>query len=290
MVASGSPTPVVAEPVAVLGTVAGLLADGCDLSVALEALVAGLGLGGVAVRSAAGDLLGTAGDVLRDAASPLLEVPVPHQGGLPGTLTVHGARPSHLAALRAVASTLSLALAPTPDAELLDAALDEWDGLADSLHDGPVQALVVARLAADLAVRGGDPVVARDAVQEALVALRRSLWQIRPRGAHGLVDALHQLSEQRAEAGLEPLDVAAQPGADLSGTAGALAYRVAQVAGGRVLVRLDGDAVVVEVRDGALLHPELWVARARALGGDLYASAGRIRLVLPLTTSARTAP
>lgn len=283
----GPPTLVVAEPSAVVGTVAGLLVDGASPAEALDELVRGLGLRGAALRTAAGDLLGASGEVLRDLSTPVLELEVHQRHGAPATLTVTGARPSQLSVLRAVANVLGLALAPVAHAALLDAAEEECDALADSLHDGPVQALVVARLAADAAVRGGDVVAARDAAQSALVELRRALWQIRPRGAAGLVDALAQLSAQRVEADGEPLAVTSD--ADLSGTAGTLAYRVVQVAGASdVDVARDGAFVTIAL-DGTLPTPELWAARARALGGDLYASAGRIRLVLPLST-ARTAP
>jgi len=288
----GPSTPVVAEPSAVLGALAEGLADGHDLPEALDQLVRGLGLRGAAVRSAAGDLLGTAGEVLRDSSAPVLELAVPTRGGLPASLTVTGARPSHLPTLRAAAGILGLALAPVSSALLMDAADAERDQLADTLHDGPVQALVVARLAADVAVRGGDPVAARDAVQAALVELRRALWQIRPRGSAGLAEALEQLSAQRVEAGLAPLGLVVDPAAALSGTSGALAFRLVQVAAGpssRVAVRTDGSTVTVHVDGGTLPAPELWGARARALGGDLFASAGRLRLVLPLTTGARTA-
>ncbi|MCU1621843.1 MAG: hypothetical protein JWL79_688 [Frankiales bacterium] len=288
---SGPSTPVVTEPVAVLATVAALLADGHDLPEALEVLLSGLALRGVALRSAAGDLLATAGDVLRDSTAPVLEVAVPLRDGLPGTLTVLGARPSQLLVVRTCASILGLALAPVASAALLDAAEAERDAIADGLHDGPVQALVVARLAADAAVRGGDVPAARDATQAALVELRRALWQIRPRGSDGVLEALQQLSVQRVDAGIPALGLVVEPEAVLTGRAGSLAYQVVQAAAGsdcRVAVRSDGPSVVVDVDGGTLSTPELWSARARALGGDLYASAGRIRLVLPLTT-ARTA-
>lgn len=283
----GPPTLVVAEPTAVLGAVAGLLVDGASLPEALAELVRGLGVRGAALRTAAGDLLGASGEVLRDLSSPVLEIEVPLRGAAPATLIVTGARPSQLATLRAAANVLGLALAPVGHATLVDAAEEEREVLADALHDGPVQALVVARLAADAAVRGGDVVAARDAVQEALVELRRALWQIRPRGSAGLVDALGQLSARRVEAGLPPLSLTGD--VDLAGTAGGLAYRVVQVAGSSD-VDLAGDGAFVNVDlDGTLPTPELWAARARALGGDLFASAGRIRLVLPLSV-ARTDP
>ena len=282
----GPLTPVVTEPSAVLGTVAGLLADGQDLPTALAALVSGLHLRGAAVRSAAGELLGTAGDVLRDSSAPVVEVPVPVR-----SLTVTGARPSHITTLRTVASVIGLALGPSGSAALLDAAEADRDAWADMLHDGPVQSLVVARLAADVAARGGDTAAAREAVQEALVELRRYLWQVRPRGAAGLGDALAQLSSQRLDTGDLPLALVLDPTADLEGTAAVLAYRVVQAATGatRVAIRGSGTTATVDVDGGTLPDPERWATCARALGGDLFASAGRIRLVLPLTT-ARTAP
>jgi len=283
----GPPMLAVAEPGAVLGAMAGLLADGGGLSDALDELVSGLGLRGVALRTAAGEVLGASGEVLRGLSTPVLEVPVPVRAGAASTLTVTGARPSQLPTLRAAASILGLAVTPAVDASLLDAAEAEREALADALHDGPVQAVVVARLAADAAARGGDATVARQAAQDALAELRRALWQIRPRGADGLLAALGQLSAQRVDAGLGPLAVTAD--VDLSGTAAALAYRVVQVAGAAdVSVSRDGGFANVDL-DGALPTPELWAARARVLGGDLFASAGRIRLVLPLST-ARTAP
>jgi signal transduction histidine kinase len=205
---SGPSTPVVTEPVAVLATVAALLADGHDLPEALEVLLSGLALRGVALRSAAGDLLATAGDVLRDSTAPVLEV-----------------------------------------------AVAERDAIADGLHDGPVQALVVARLAADAAVRGGDVPAARDATQAALVELRRALWQIRPRGSDGVLEALQQLSVQRVDAGIPALGLVVEPEAVLTGRAGSLAYQVVQAAAGsdcRVAVRSDGPSVVVDVDGGPL--------------------------------------
>ncbi|MFN2537487.1 MAG: hypothetical protein ABR549_04955, partial [Mycobacteriales bacterium] len=206
-------------------------------------------------------------------------------------LTVTGARPSHVATLHTVAAIIGLALGPSGSPALLDAAAAERASLADALHDGPLQALVVARFAADAATRGGDVAAARQSVQDALVALRRYLWRVRPRGGAGLADALAQLSCQRLEAGDAALALVLDPAVDLSGTAGELAYRVVQAAAGatRAALRGHGTTVTVDVDGGTLPDPEHWVAQARALGGDLFASAGRIRLVLPLTT-ARTEP
>jgi signal transduction histidine kinase len=295
-------TRVVVDPCVVLGRFAGLLADGSPLPTALDALAVGLGVRTLIVRSAAGDLVAVGGEAVhavprtRTPAStdPVLELPAAGPSG--ATLTVLGGRPTQLPALRAAAAVLGLALVPVAaTADLLEADEADRDELADALHDGPVQSLVVARYASDAAVRGGDAVVARDAVQVALVEVRRALWNLRPRGATGLLAALEQLSGQLVAAGGAPLHT--HGGVDLTGPEGVLAYRLVQAVGGaapvRVAVRPDDATVVVDVDGGVPLpSPERWVRRAQALGGDLAASAGRLRLVLPAprTTDARTAP
>ena len=295
--AAGSVT---VDPVVVLGQFAGLLADG--VAEALQSLVSGLGLRTAVVRATSGDLLGVAGETLSavplmravPAENPVLELPVHGRGGVQtATLTVVGARPSHLPALRSAAAVLGLALVPHTDAvDLLQGAEADRDEIADALHDGAVQTLVVARYAADAAVRGGSSEQARDAVQTALVEVRRALWSIRPRGGTGLVAALEQLSAHLAESGRPGLGLLG--GTDVAGVPAVLAYRVVQAVSGeepvRVALRADGDTVLVDVDGGsALPDPDRWVLRARALGGDLSASAGRLRLVLPLP-QARTAP
>ena len=178
--------------------------------------------------------------------------------------------------------------ATAPHATALLAAADaDADALADRLHDGALQALVVARYAADAAVRGGDPSLARDAVQEALVALRRAVWLLRPRGADGLPAALAELSAQRVAAGAAPLELRVDDAvADaLPPVARALAYRFVQAADADVVeVAADGDTAVVLVAR-AVDDPASWAARARALGGRLHADAAATRLVLPLTRS-----
>ncbi len=295
-------TALAADACVVLGRLAEVLADGTALPEALDVLVTGLGLRTAVVRAASGEVLGVAGDVLRavtqDRVLPvppaMLELPV---RGRPGTraaaLTVVGARPSQLPALRSAAAVIGLALVPsTRVEELMDAAEADRDDFADALHDGAVQSLVVARYAADAAVRGGDPVLARDAVQEALVGVRRVLWHLRPRGANGLVEGLEQLSLQLVEADDRPLALVGdlEAGALLRGTAATLAFRLVQAVARtegdavRVVVRRDEDELVLDIDGGApLLSPERWARRARALGGDLSAPAGRLRLVLPLT-------
>ena len=171
--------------------------------------------------------------------------------------------------------------------ELAQTELDAW---ADALHDGAVQSLVVARYAADAAVRGGDPVLVRDAVQVALVALRRTLWHLRPRGGQGLAAALEALSERLVEAGGSSLSLTYDPTAELTNAAAMTAYRLVQavtqpLVGAervRVTVRRQGERVLVDIDGGTLsLGVEPWARRALAVGGDLSAGAGRLRLSLP---------
>ena len=175
-------------------------------------------------------------------------------------------------------------------AALLRLADADADALADRLHDGVLQMLVVARYAADATVRGADPVLARDAVQDALVALRRAVWLLRPRATAGLSAALADLSAQRVAAGLPELCLALDPAATagLDDAAAGLAYRLVQAvveqAGGQpVQVRLShaGDLAALEV-DGALPDLAGWSLRARAVGGELVVGSGRLRLLLRL--------
>ena len=295
-------TALAADACVVLGRLAEVLADGTGLPEALHVLVTGMGLRTAVVRAASGEVLGVAGDVLHavspdqalPAPPPTLELPV---RGRPGTrtasLTVVGARPSQLPALRSAAAVIGLALVPsTRVEELMDAAEADRDDFADALHDGAVQSLVVARYAADAAVRGGDAVLARDAVQQGLVELRRVLWHLRPRGGNGLVEGLQQLSLQLMEADDRGLSLVGdlKAGALLRGTRATLAFRLVQAVARpegdavRVAVRRDGDEIVLDIDGGTPLpSPERWARRAQALGGDLSAPAGRLRLVLPLT-------
>ena len=181
-------------------------------------------------------------------------------------------------------------------AALLAAADQEADALADRLHDGVLQSLVVARYAADAAVRGADPACARDAVQDALVALRRMVWQLRPRGTRSFPDAVSALSAQRTSLGGAPLDLVISnrdADAGLCGSGRALAYRLVQAAVAepgpvRVAVQTEGRFVTVSVTGGLgsqTLPPTLWNTRARALGGRFEAAepgARTTRLLLPV--------
>ncbi len=174
---------------------------------------------------------------------------------------------------------------------VLSLAEAEADAAADALHDGALQALVVARYAADAAVRGGDPAAARDAVQEALVALRRAVWLLRPRGRQGLLEALQQLAVQVADAGGAPVvldvdeTVAAVLEAELAPAAATAAYRLVQRAAGaapmtvRVRRTTSGLRVALDV---PLTDPAGEALRARAVGGALLATRDGASLHLPM--------
>jgi signal transduction histidine kinase len=236
-----------------------------------------------------------------DASATTVELPVRAGGRDAAVLTVIGARPSQLPTLRAAAAVLGLALSrpsggPSPEAaaDLVAAGDAEADEAADRLHDGAVQALVVAHYAAESAARGGDPVAAREAVQAALVELRRALWHLRPRGAgaEGLPGALGQLSARLDEAGLPALGfVLDEPlAAALPAPVVSMAYRLVQTIavrpGGepvRVVMRREGFAVVLDI-EGGLPLPDVdrWARKARGLGGTLTSRGARTRLAVPL--------
>lgn len=195
------------------------------------------------------------------------------------TVPAQPASAEHMAAPPAAPTT-----APTADAldllALLAAADADADLLGDSLHDGALQALVAARYAADAVVRGGDPVAARDAVQEALTTLRRVVWLLRPRGAEDLPAALAELSGRLPHP--LRLDVDAGLAAQLSPAARALAYRFVQtLAGPAVTLSRSGSFAVLSV-DGELADVPGWSARARAVDGRLDRTGGPARLLLRL--------
>ena len=296
------------EAAVLLGRLATDLAAGAPLVHGLALLIDGFGLRSAAVRCAgSGELLARAGDVLhvvpgqRGATARDTSLTVSGSGaGERAVLVVSGARPSQLPALRAAAAVLGLALAaPAVPAPSVGVGLDEADedahALADQLHDGPVQTLVAARYACDAAVRGGDPVQARDAVQAALVDLRRTLWHLRPRGPQGLPGALAALSERLVEAGGPPveLDVDAAAADRLPSASRSAVFRLVQGVTDRApgAVRLTvhdrGDDVVVVMDAGTERSLDgLGLGRLRALGGELSTSGGRLRLVLPAARAA----
>jgi hypothetical protein len=305
------------------GRLAELLADHGEsgLTEALDLLVSELGLQSAALQDnepetdspagATGRLRAVAGDavqavpsmrVVASAASTTVQIAVRAGGRDAGVLTVAGARPSQLPVLRAAAAVLGLALSrPTRAvpadvaADLVAAADAEADAAADLLHDGPVQALVVAHYAAESAARGGDPALAREAVQAALVELRRSLWHLRPRGPGdgGLAGALGLLSARLEEAGRPPLGFVLDEllAAALPTAVASTAYRLVQAVAVpadaptvRVALRREGSTVVLDVEGGSPLHDvDRWANKARALGGSLTSSGSRTRLAVPLT-------
>ena len=170
---------------------------------------------------------------------------------------------------------------------LADADADDY---ADRLHDGVLQALVVARYATDAVARGGDPAMAREAVQDALVALRRTVWLLRPRVTCGLTAALVELSAQRVAAGLPAAVLELDPDVVplLTRDAAAVAYRFVQA----VVDESGSDPVQGSLKrvgrlgalevDCLVRNPAAWSLRAAALGGGLVVGADRLRLLLPL--------
>lgn len=297
---------------ATVGRVAALLAEQGErgLPAALDLLVHRLGLRSAVLREVRdgrpGAVLTVAGETLHavppmrlvrsgrptDAATAAIEIPVSANGRHVATVTVVGARPSQLPVLRACAAVLGLldrrdsgplALA------LLDAADADAHALADALHDGPVQDLVVARYAADAAVRSADAAGARDAVQGALVALRRALWLLRPRPSTGeeLPAALRALSEHLVAAGRPPLTLDLDPAAleVLGPQAASTSYRLVQSVVGdepvTVSLRAERATLVLQVDGGRPLPAGRWNDRASALGAELHTHRGRLLLVLP---------
>lgn len=184
--------------------------------------------------------------------------------------------------------------APDLPCAVLSLAEAQADAAADALHDGALQALVVARYAADAAVRGADPAAARDAVQDALVALRRAVWLLRPRGDRGLLEALQQLAVQVSAAGGAPValdvDEAAAAVLDtvLTAAAATAAYRLVQRAAGEapltVRVRRTSTGLRIAL-DVPLADPAGEALRARAVGGDLLATRDGASLHLPSACS-----
>jgi signal transduction histidine kinase len=307
------------------GRLAEMLADHGEagLTEAFDLVVAELGLRSAVLRdpsdaapvpsAPSGRLRAVAGDAVHavptmrvvssaTSAGSTVELPIRAGGREVCLLSVLGARPSQLPVLRAVAAVLGLALARTTKAAPVDAAAElvaaadaEAVAAAVLLHDGPVQALVVAHYAAEAAARGGDPGAAREAVQAALVELRRSLWHLRPRGPGegGLPGALALLSGRLEEAGRPPLGFVLDElvAAALPSAVASTAYRLVQAVAlpegadpGRVALRREGATVVLDLEGGApLADADRWANKARALGGTLTSSGARTRLAIPLT-------
>lgn len=304
-----------ADGTVLLGRVAALLSDlgPSALTDALFLLVDELGLRSAVLRApgASGELLAVAGEVVHAVparrsvpalapSGPPLEVPVSHTGQERAVLVVHGARPSHLPVLRAAAGVLGLAMSADRLAtaeplglQLVSDAEADRDALADALHDGPMQSLVVARYAADAAVRAGDPsgsvALVRDSVQDALVEVRRALWQLRPRATDDLPGALAELSARLVEAGAPALELDVDDVA-LPPAVASTAYRLVQALATtttaplrvRSLSTAEGPALEVEggSTDDASTTAR-WTRRAEAVGGVLQTGTGRVRLLAP---------
>ena len=139
-----------------------------------------------------------------------------------------------------------------------------------------------------------DPVGARDAVQAALVAARRALWQLRPRGAAegGLVAALCALADQYAQWGTTPLllDLDADAAAELGPAEATTAYRLVQAVTDQrrlgcepvsVTLTRSGSDLLLQVDGGTSLSSTSWTARAHALGARLSSTPGRLLLAFP---------
>lgn len=164
--------------------------------------------------------------------------------------------------------------------------------VADGLHDDALQLLVVARYATEAVARGADPMLARDAVQQALVSLRRAVWAMRPRGAEGLGVALEELAAFALETGGPPLQLCVDETAgEVHAALGMTVFRFVQAvygcsraaAGGPVCVRaVAGEGWLAVGVDAPVPDPEHWHARARALGGRLRCRPGDAQLELPL--------
>jgi hypothetical protein len=300
-VGQGSFTPVTADACAALGQFAATLAEGRPLSQALRLLSTGLALRSVVVRSVDGEVIGVGGDALQavsamravDGHDVWLEFPIAGQDGESlATLTVRGGRPSQLPTLRAVAAVLGLALSArigsVSPQQLTDDAESALAEVADALHDGPLQSLMVARYAVDAAMRGGDAGAVRDAIQQAVVELRQLTWSLRPRGASGLSQALELLAAKAEDVPLE-LSLGQE---DPTGPGAVLAYRIVQTvhAHARQPVRVIVDGRSVEITGTALPSPQRWVRRAASVGCVLSTTGEHTSLMLaaPASSSVKT--
>lgn len=184
-------------------------------------------------------------------------------------------------------------------AKVLALAEADADAAADALHDGALQALVVARYAVDAAVRGGDAAVAREAVQQALVALRHAVWRLRPRGDRGLGEALDQLCAHVAATGGAALDLdvdAEAAGAmdtALAPAVATVAYRLVQSVAGAVPLTVRARRTPSGLRlglDVPVPDRAAQALRARAVGATLLATRDGASLHLPLTDSPPPSP
>ncbi|MDQ6649711.1 MAG: histidine kinase, partial [Actinomycetota bacterium] len=177
----------------------------------------------------------------------------------------------------------------------------ELDRVAEEIHEGPAQALAAARFAADAAaLRGADVTAVREAVQDALAAVRRAVWELRtPAVSSGLGEALAGLSERMDDGpGLtlqgRPADLASL--SLVPSVVATSAYRLVQAAlraatsPVRIGVAAGVGVVELTVRGHGLTATDRaeWALRLSAVGAHLVAEPSALRLLLP--TSAPDEP
>jgi hypothetical protein len=196
-------------------------------------------------------------------------------------------------ALHAFADLLAAAVAYRgADAPPVELEAD-YASLAGRLHDGPIQTLLAARLAAELAARSGGDDLADVAVlvTTALRELRRVMWELRPRTGEGLGAALEQLAAHDA-AGPAPrlfdVTVDREAASRLSPAAAAIGYRLTQTvlrgatSALRVTVRpgTTGTAVRLQITgaDADIPDVDRWQRRAALAGGRLRVERGSVDL------------
>lgn len=269
--------------------------------------------------------LGWPADVLAglDALVGLLAVVAP----LGGQATAHPAAPGVPAAPAVPAPRAHPAAPADLVARLLGLGDAERREAAHCLHDGPMQALVAARYAADLAALRVKAATAdradaaaeeartaaagvRDVVQQGLVEARRTLWRLRPQAADGrdLAGALQVLADWLRDGGQLRVTVEApEPPGPLPALAAVTTYRLVQesldAAVGRgavqatVSVRTSGGALRVDVADdgpGQLVEVPAALARAREraeiLGGTVWMRGRRGGALLELDLPLCTVP
>ena len=159
--------------------------------------------------------------------------------------------------------------------------------LADELHNGLMQSLVVIRHAVARRPAGGSAEGlpdADDAVREALAETRRTVWHLRPRVTSdiGVGAALDDLAARlRADADFDLAHDASRVPADLSVARAVVVYRAVQelalavvaVGASRLVVDVtdDADGTLVLRHEGsaevdAALAQSSWRARGAALG------------------------
>ena len=287
-----------------LGRAAAVLADGGGEVVPrlLTLLAESLGLPRSAVAVELAPTLGTStpvGLVLplqrRPERGHRVELPLTAANRLVGVLVVTAPDAGLVTGpgLHAYADLLAAAVAHR-NAEMPAVELEaDYASLAGQLHDGPVQTLLAARFAAELAARDGadDLTDVSVLVTTALRELRRVMWELRPRTGEGLGAALEQLAAHDA-AGPAPrlfdVTVDHDAAACLTPAAAAIAYRLTQTvlrgatSALRVTVRpyATGTAVRLQITgaDADIADVDRWRRRAALAGGRLRVERGSVDL------------